>query len=248
MKLSRGFTLIELLVVITIIGILAGFLLPSLHTAKEKANQANCINNMTQIRAALEMYRSDVGVYPPWISNMQRYLQVRKVVQCLTDPSRGRQGSKPPWRLPGENADNLWTETWDFAGARAAANAAGGGSAWDDEAAAMQNPWLRANSYLYAYNHARCSWWRGGLYPDPNNPGVSHDARDARVDSNHDGKVSWREARDFECRIVGLPYAPILSCYWHTMEAGARTVHVSIGAKHIYTSDSHIDAWKSLDQ
>jgi len=248
MRRSRGFTLIELLVVITIIGILAGFLLPSLHTAKEKANQANCINNLRQILDGLEMYHSDHATYPPWLSNMQRYLQVRKLCQCLTDASKGRQGGKPPWRLAGEAAENRWVETWDFEGARAAAGAAGGGGDWDDEAGAMQNPWLRGNSYVYGLCAARCSWWTGGLYPDPNQPGHSFPAGDDKVDTNGDGKVSWYEARMFEFQTVGLAYAPVVSCYWHTRSAGARTIHLSIGAKHVYTTDDRIDAWKSMDQ
>ena len=248
MRRSRGFTLIELLVVITIIGILAGFLLPSLHTAKEKANQANCINNLRQIQEALEMYRHDIGKYPPWVSNMQKYLQVRKVCKCLSDSSGGHQGGKPPWRLPGESNEERWAETWDFEGARAAANAAGAGGDWDDEAGAMQNPWLTGNSYVYSLNAARCSWWRGGLYPDPNDPGRNIDARNERVDTNGDGKVSWYEARMFEYRVVGLAFAPMLSCLWHTREAGERAIHVSIGAMHVYKCDPGVDAWKTADQ
>ena len=55
------------------------------------------------------------------------------------------------------------------------------------------------------------------------------------------------EAREFEWRTVGLTFAPIVSCYWHSRDAGERIIHVSAGAKHVYTTDAHVDAWKKMD-
>jgi prepilin-type N-terminal cleavage/methylation domain-containing protein len=61
---TGGFTLIELLVVISIIAILAGLLLPSITTLREKANRTSCGSNQKQIYAMMLAYVDDQGSWP----------------------------------------------------------------------------------------------------------------------------------------------------------------------------------------
>jgi prepilin-type N-terminal cleavage/methylation domain-containing protein len=81
--LRDGFTLIELLVVIAIIAILAALLLPALATAKTKAQQLNCMNNVKQLTLATKLYMNDTGqmlahpnigdIYSDWMGTLAPY-------------------------------------------------------------------------------------------------------------------------------------------------------------------------------
>jgi prepilin-type N-terminal cleavage/methylation domain-containing protein len=64
-KNHRGFTLIELLIVLSIIGVISSFLLANLIGAKSRARDAERKSDMRQIQSAFELYRADLGTYPP---------------------------------------------------------------------------------------------------------------------------------------------------------------------------------------
>ncbi len=59
MNTRHGFTLLELLIVITIIGILASLLMPSLIKAREAANRVSCMNNLRQLGMVFFMYGAE---------------------------------------------------------------------------------------------------------------------------------------------------------------------------------------------
>jgi prepilin-type N-terminal cleavage/methylation domain-containing protein len=63
--LMDRFTLIELLVVIAIIAILAAMLMPALESAREKAQDAACINNVHQMGLGTSIYSNDFDGYFP---------------------------------------------------------------------------------------------------------------------------------------------------------------------------------------
>jgi len=63
--LSQGFTFVELLVVVTIIAILTTIGVANYSVVNKKSRDNKRKADLEQIRAALEIYRSDVGSYPP---------------------------------------------------------------------------------------------------------------------------------------------------------------------------------------
>ncbi len=63
-KYSPGFTLIEILVVVSIIGFLTTIVLVSLNSAKERAKETAGIQQLGQVKNAINMFYTDNGYYP----------------------------------------------------------------------------------------------------------------------------------------------------------------------------------------
>jgi len=68
-NLGKGFTLVELLIVISIIGVLTTLLMANFIGVRQRARDAQRKSDLRQIQSALELYRSDQGIYPQLVPN-----------------------------------------------------------------------------------------------------------------------------------------------------------------------------------
>ena len=185
-----GFTLIELLVVIVIISILAAISVTGIKSAREKARQTNCMSNLRQIGVALVTYRGDhSGGNPNWISNLYpSYIDDLPVYVCRSDTERGLGIIRPDSlaRYEGGTPSTKYKETIENCSV-----SRGSGSE-------AQNSDVRANSYMYEFSCAKCSWSVPGI-TDP----------------------TWAQYKEYELRQGnnGKPFSsskmPIVRCFHH---------------------------------
>ncbi len=82
---NKGFTLIELLVVIAIIGLLSTVVFTSLNQARKKGRDGRRVQDINQIRGALELYYDRQGSYPTALSS----LTAQDIPVIPKDPNTG---------------------------------------------------------------------------------------------------------------------------------------------------------------
>lgn len=74
---EKGFTLIELLIVMTIVAVLATIAIPNYQSSIVRAREAVLLENLFQVRDAIDKYRVDNGEYPSSIEDLvtEKYIR-----------------------------------------------------------------------------------------------------------------------------------------------------------------------------
>lgn len=92
-RLTRGFTLLELLVVMTIIGTLLSLAAPRYYRSMDKAKEAVLREDLNVLRASLDRYYADVGVYPETLQDLVGRRYLRRI------PEDPMTGSDTTWTI-----------------------------------------------------------------------------------------------------------------------------------------------------
>jgi general secretion pathway protein G len=105
---DRGFTLIELMIVMTIIGILASIAIPSYQRSLIKARESVLMEDLYQMRRAIDSYFADNGKYPDSLESLAESKYLRGIP---VDPMTGSSDTwevtapTPPAEGTGETAE-----------------------------------------------------------------------------------------------------------------------------------------------
>lgn len=83
---KKGFTLVELLVSVAIIVTLTALGLTAMQGARSSARDSRRKSDLEEIRSALEMYRTDEGVYPDTVA-LEAELETDYLAKLPTDPA-----------------------------------------------------------------------------------------------------------------------------------------------------------------
>lgn len=103
---TAGFTLIELLIVMSIIGILAAIAVPSYQRSLIKAREAVLMEDLYQIRRAIDAYFADKISYPDSLENLVENKYLRAIPRDPFTESTDTWTTVPPEPSPdGELAE-----------------------------------------------------------------------------------------------------------------------------------------------
>jgi general secretion pathway protein G len=92
-RMVQGFTLIELMIVMTIIGILASIAAPNYQRSVIKAREAVLMEDLYQMRRAIDAYFTDRAKYP---ESLESLVEAKYLRDIPTDPFTHAQDS---WEL-----------------------------------------------------------------------------------------------------------------------------------------------------
>ena len=274
-RLSGAFTLIEMLVVIAIIALLAGMLLPAFAAARERSRQASCKNQLHQMMLGVEVYRTNFNdYYVPVLSALYPvYIATEKVYVCPSDDQRGVAGSMPEWFSVAPINASQFAETDETKGRDIALGidldtsnpSPLSGAFYDYEReirAAYRSTEVAACSYIYEFSAVPCSWWywsANDFDANRNKPEFNY------ADFNHDGFVSWYEAKQKDVKGIngvdanGRPTVdekeiyggavPMIRCFWHVRRGKSldkeMVLNVACEYKNVYDSTAEGDGWKN---
>ncbi len=104
----NGFTLIELLIVMTIIGILASIAIPSYQRSLIKAREAVLLEDLYQMRRAIDTYFADQARYPDSLEQLVESRYLRGIPRDpMTESESTWEIRSPEPSLAGELAEGL---------------------------------------------------------------------------------------------------------------------------------------------